>query len=43
MLGTQIKGIDSSEAMMNKIVKQYPLRRLGKTEDVVGTILFLFS
>lgn len=32
-----------NEAMMNKIVKQYPLKRLGKTEDVVGTILFLLS
>jgi NAD(P)-dependent dehydrogenase (short-subunit alcohol dehydrogenase family) len=35
--------LDFSEAALEKIVKQYPLKRLGKVEDVTGMILFLLS
>lgn len=34
---------DFDETTMNKIVKQYPLKRLGSVDDVSGTILFLLS
>jgi NAD(P)-dependent dehydrogenase (short-subunit alcohol dehydrogenase family) len=32
-----------SEATLEKLIKQYPLRRLGKANDVKGMILFLLS
>ena len=35
--------LDFSEAALEKIVKQYPLKRLGKVEDVTGMVLFLLS
>ena len=28
---------------MEKLIKQYPLKRLGKADDVTGIILFLLS
>ncbi|WP_085992223.1 SDR family NAD(P)-dependent oxidoreductase [Oceanobacillus senegalensis] len=31
------------ESIVNKIVKQYPSRRLGTTSDVVGAVLFMLS
>ncbi|MCQ6275325.1 SDR family oxidoreductase [Bacillus sp. V3B] len=35
--------LDFNEATLEKIVKQYPLKRLGKVDDVTGMILFLLS
>ena len=35
--------LDFSEAALEKIVKQYPLKQLGKVEDVTGMVLFLLS
>ncbi|KAA9022555.1 SDR family NAD(P)-dependent oxidoreductase [Niallia endozanthoxylica] len=35
--------LDFNEAALEKIAKQYPLKRLGKVEDVTGIILFLLS
>ena len=35
--------LDFGEAALEKIVKQYPLKRLGKVEDVTGMVLFLLS
>ncbi len=35
--------LNFNEATMNKIVKQYPLGRLGKVDDVTGIIVFLLS
>ena len=35
--------LDFNEAALENIVKQYPLRRLGKVDDVTGMILFLLS
>lgn len=35
--------LDFNEAALEKIVKQYPLKRLGKVDDVTGMILFLLS
>ena len=35
--------LDFSKAALEKIVKQYPLKRLGKVEDVTGMVLFLLS
>src|SRR3954452_3516222 len=35
--------LDFSETALEKIVKQYPLKRLGKVEDVTGMVLFLLS
>lgn len=32
-----------NEATLEKIVKQYPLKRLGKVDDITGIILFLLS
>ena len=32
-----------NEATLEKVVKQYPLKRLGKVDDVTGMILFLLS
>ncbi|WP_260288632.1 SDR family NAD(P)-dependent oxidoreductase [Peribacillus aracenensis] len=32
-----------NEATLDKLIKQYPLRRLGKVDDVTGMILFLLS
>lgn len=32
-----------NEATLEKIVKQYPLKRIGKVEDVTGMVLFLLS
>ena len=32
-----------NEATMEKLIKQYPLKRLGKVDDVTGIILFLLS
>ncbi len=32
-----------NEATMEKLIKQYPLKRLGKADDVTGIILFLLS
>ncbi|MDQ0219461.1 SDR family oxidoreductase [Peribacillus cavernae] len=37
----QGQGYDS--VMMEKLMKQYPLKRLGKVDDVTGIILFLLS
>jgi NAD(P)-dependent dehydrogenase (short-subunit alcohol dehydrogenase family) len=35
--------LDFNEAALEKIVKQYPLKRLGKVDDVTGMVLFLLS
>lgn len=35
--------LDFNEAALEKIAKQYPLKRLGKVEDVTGMIIFLLS
>jgi NAD(P)-dependent dehydrogenase (short-subunit alcohol dehydrogenase family) len=35
--------LDFNEEVLEKIVKQYPLKRLGKVDDVTGIILFLLS
>lgn len=32
-----------NEATLDKLMKQYPLKRLGKVDDVTGIILFLLS
>lgn len=32
-----------NEATLDKLIKQYPLKRLGKVDDVTGMILFLLS
>lgn len=32
-----------NEATIEKLIKQYPLKRLGKVDDVTGIILFLLS
>ena len=32
-----------NENTLEKVVKQYPLKRLGKVDDVTGMILFLLS
>lgn len=32
-----------NEATMDKLIKKYPLKRLGKVDDVTGIILFLLS
>src|SRR5690606_31858120 len=43
-LGLIDKGdLPFDEKIFQKIVKQYPLNRLGKVHDVVGPILFLLS
>ncbi|WP_053362430.1 SDR family oxidoreductase [Bacillus sp. FJAT-27251] len=35
--------LDIKEATLERIVKQYPLKRIGKVDDVTGIILFLLS
>ncbi len=35
--------LNFNEDVLSKIAKQYPLKRLGKVEDVTGIILFLLS
>ncbi|MEH6948876.1 SDR family oxidoreductase [Bacillus sp. JJ634] len=35
--------LNFNEATLAKVVKQYPLKRLGKVDDVTGIILFLLS
>lgn len=35
--------MDVSKATLEKIVKRYPLQRIGKVDDVTGMILFLLS
>lgn len=42
-LGLIDKGQAYDDLTMEKILKQYPLKRLGKEEDVSGIILFLLS
>ena len=37
------QGQSFNEATLEKIIKQYPLRRLGKIDDLTGCILFLLS
>ncbi|MGW9100404.1 SDR family NAD(P)-dependent oxidoreductase [Priestia megaterium] len=34
---------DFNEAALEKIIKQYPLKRIGKVDDVTGMVLFLLS
>ncbi|WP_312853885.1 SDR family NAD(P)-dependent oxidoreductase [Thermoactinomyces mirandus] len=41
LIGKDQPSIDS--AIMTRIIKHYPLRRLGKIEDVTGMVLFLLS
>jgi NAD(P)-dependent dehydrogenase (short-subunit alcohol dehydrogenase family) len=43
-LGMIDKGdLNFNEVVLHKILKQYPLKRLGKVDDVTGMILFLLS
>lgn len=42
-LGLIDQGQSLNEATLAKIIKQYPLRRLGKIDDLTGCILFLLS
>lgn len=35
--------LNFNEATLEKMIKQYPLRRIGKVDDVTGIILFLLS
>jgi NAD(P)-dependent dehydrogenase (short-subunit alcohol dehydrogenase family) len=42
-LGLIDQGQDFDEATLSKILNQYPLRRLGKVDDITGSILFLLS
>ncbi|MGD8189423.1 SDR family NAD(P)-dependent oxidoreductase [Brevibacillus ginsengisoli] len=42
-LGLIDKGLNYDTATIEKIIQQYPLKRLGKVDDVVGIILFLLS
>jgi 2-hydroxycyclohexanecarboxyl-CoA dehydrogenase len=42
-LGLIDQGQSFHEATLAKIIKQYPLKRLGKVDDITGCILFLLS
>lgn len=42
-LGLIDQGQSFDQSTFEKIIKQYPLKRLGKVDDISGTILFLLS
>lgn len=42
-LGLMDQGQPLDPNILTKIIKQYPLKRLGKVDDVAGTVLFLLS